>query len=86
MKECHESPWVGHPGMHRSLAFLERGFFLKKMHKDVEEYVHMCIIFQQDKSDTQRHGGLLQPLPILERPLLKLATREKLHVGHLIHG
>jgi len=27
LKECHDSPWAGHPGMHHSLALLERGFF-----------------------------------------------------------
>jgi len=27
LKECHDSPWAGHPGQSRSLALLERGFF-----------------------------------------------------------
>lgn len=49
LKECHDSPWVDHPGMCCSLALLERGFFLEKMREDVEEYVHTCIICQQDK-------------------------------------
>ena len=41
MKECHDSPWAGHPGMRRSLALLERGFFWEKMREDVEEYVYV---------------------------------------------
>ena len=73
MKECHDSSWAGHPGMCHSLALLERGFFWEKMREDVEEYVHMCIICQQDKSDTQRQGGLLQSLPIPERPWMSVS-------------
>ena len=38
------------------------------MRQELEEYVHTCIICQQDKSDHHRQGGLLQPLPIPERP------------------
>ena len=72
MKECHDSPWAGHPGMRRSLALLERGFFWKKMREDVEEYVHTCIICHQDKLDNQRQGGLLQPLTIPERPWMSV--------------
>ena len=73
LKECHDSPWAGHPGMRRSLALLERVFFWEKMREDVEEYVHTCIICQQDKLDTQRQGGLLQPLPIPERPWMSVS-------------
>ena len=69
MKECHNSPWAGHPGQRRSLALLERGFFWEKMREDVEEYVHTCIICQQDKSDNQRQGGLLIP----ERPWMSVS-------------
>ena len=73
LKECHNSPWAGHPGQRRSLALLEREFFWEKMREDMEEYVHTCIICQQDKSDTQRQGGLLQPLPIPERPWMSVS-------------
>eukprot|EP00253_Pinus_taeda_P026665 PITA_26665 len=73
LKECHDSPWAGHPGQRRSLALLERGFFWEKMREDMEEYVHTCIICQQDKSDNQRQGGLLQPLPIPKRPWMSVS-------------
>jgi len=73
LKECHDSPWAGHPGQRRSLALLERGFFWEKMWEEMEEYVHTCIICQQDKSNTQRQGGLLQPLPIPERPWMSVS-------------
>jgi len=73
LKECHDSPWAGHLGQRRSLALLERGFFWEKMWEEMEEYVHTCIICQQDKSNTQRQGGLLQPLPIPERPWMSVS-------------
>ena len=59
LKEFHDSPWARHLGQHRSLALLERGFFWEKMREDVEEYVRTCTICEQEKSDTQRQGGLL---------------------------
>ncbi|KAA3465552.1 reverse transcriptase [Gossypium australe] len=27
MKECHDSRWAGHPGMHRTLALLEDRYY-----------------------------------------------------------
>lgn len=73
LKEFHDSPRADHPRMRRSLALLERGFFWDKMREEVEEYVYKCIICQQDKSDTQRQGGLLQPLLIPERPWMSVS-------------
>ncbi|KAL0378714.1 UNVERIFIED_CONTAM: Transposon Tf2-11 polyprotein [Sesamum radiatum] len=35
---------------------------------DVETYVRICLICQQDKADHQKKAGLLQPLPIPTRP------------------
>lgn len=44
LNECHDSPWVGLPGKHRSLALLEKGYFWEKMQENVEEYMHTRII------------------------------------------
>ena len=38
------------------------------MAQDVEAYVKTCLICQQDKCDKKKAAGLLQPLPIPERP------------------
>jgi len=38
------------------------------MEKDVRNYIKSCETCQRNKDSTQRPGGLLQPLPIPERP------------------
>jgi hypothetical protein len=73
MKECHNSPWVGHPRQRRTLALLERGYFWERMRQDVDEYVHTCIVCQQDKADTRLQAGPLQPLSIPERPRMSVS-------------
>lgn len=38
------------------------------MRDDVDEYVRTCLVCQQDKVERKRQGGLLEPLPVPERP------------------
>ncbi|KAL2943047.1 Transposon Tf2-9 polyprotein [Bienertia sinuspersici] len=68
MKECHDSLWAGHPGMQRTLALLEETYYWPHMRDDIEAYVKTCLVCQQDKIEQQVPSGLLQPLPIPERP------------------
>ncbi|KAL3499013.1 hypothetical protein ACH5RR_041745 [Cinchona calisaya] len=68
MEECHDSKWAGHPGMHRTLALIQNGYYWPRMRDDVETYVRTCLICQQDKIEQSKTAGLLEPLPIPERP------------------
>lgn len=68
LKESHDSRWAGHPGMERMYALLSRDFYWPNMWRDVEAYVRSCLICQMDKVERKRPAGLLQPLPIPERP------------------
>ncbi|KAL4341343.1 hypothetical protein GQ457_08G022080 [Hibiscus cannabinus] len=68
MKESHDSKWAGHPGIHRTTALLADQYFWPHMSRDVEAYVKTCLVCQQDKVEAGKPMGLLQPLPIPERP------------------
>ncbi|XP_052479618.1 uncharacterized protein LOC128034816 [Gossypium raimondii] len=68
MKECHDLKWAGHPGMYRTLALLEDRYYWPYMGVDVETYVKTCLVCQQDKVELKTPVGLLQPLPVPERP------------------
>ncbi|KAE8734320.1 hypothetical protein F3Y22_tig00000773pilonHSYRG00160 [Hibiscus syriacus] len=68
MKECHDSKWAGHPGIHRTLALITDHYYWPHMGDDVEAYVKTCLVCQQDKIEQKKPAGLLQPLPIPERP------------------
>ncbi|KAK9045165.1 hypothetical protein V6N11_059054 [Hibiscus sabdariffa] len=68
IKECHDSLWAGHPGMRRTLALLKSNYYWPQMQDVVEEYVQTCLVCQQDKVVQHQPGGLLDPLPIPDKP------------------
>lgn len=68
IRECHDTRWAGHPGQKRTMALVEAGYYWPRMRDTVELYVKTCLICQQDKSENKQSAGLLQPLPIPERP------------------
>ncbi|KAE8660305.1 Detected protein of unknown function [Hibiscus syriacus] len=68
MRECHDSKWAGYPGIHRTLALIAEHYYWPHMGNDVEAYAKTCLVCQQDKIEQRRPAGLLQPLPIPEKP------------------
>ena len=68
MKEAHDSTSARHPSVKRMLALLSRVYFWPKMENDIEAYVKTCHVCQVDKNECKNKAGLLQPLPIPERP------------------
>ncbi|KAJ4725651.1 hypothetical protein OWV82_004489 [Melia azedarach] len=44
LKECHDSKWAGHPGIHRTLALVEDAYYWPRMRDDVEAYVRTCLV------------------------------------------
>ena len=64
---AHDSPWVAHGGVTKTLQHLKRTFWWPKMYDDVATYVQTCISCQRNK---HRHGltpGLLQPTEVAHR-------------------
>nr|GEU57083.1 hypothetical protein [Tanacetum cinerariifolium] len=68
LKECHDSKWAGHLGIKRTLALVEGTYYCPRMEDDVETFVRTCRIFQQDKIEQKKSGGLLEPLPTPKGP------------------
>ncbi|CAA0826951.1 Unknown protein [Striga hermonthica] len=73
LKDYHDSQWAGHPGVERMYALMMRKFYWPKMLDDVESYVWTCLVFQQDKTEKKKEAGLLQPLPIPDKPFQSLS-------------
>ena len=73
LKEIHDTKWASHPGEERTLVLLARSFQWPKMKEDVQAYVKTCHVCQADKNERKKQVGLLQPLPISERPWLCLS-------------
>ena len=50
------------------MALLSRSYSWPKMGEDVQAYVKSCLVCQLDKTEKKKMAGLLQPLPIPEKP------------------
>ena len=68
LHECHDIPTSGHLGSAKTLELVKRQFYWNGMDREVKEYVTTCLQCQRDKPSNQAPIGLLQPLPIPERP------------------
>jgi hypothetical protein len=68
LEECHDSPMAGHFGIAKTLDLVSRTFYWPSMRKYIMDYVGGCDICQRSKSSNHKPYGLLQPLPIPERP------------------
>jgi hypothetical protein len=66
--EHHDSRMAGHPGITRTLEKITRTFWWPAVARDVEEYVRSCASCQRNKARAGATPGLLQPLPIPDKP------------------
>ena len=47
---------------------IEAIYFWPRMRDDIECYVQTCLVCQQDNVEQRKPEGLLEPLPVAERP------------------
>nr|GEV57079.1 hypothetical protein CTI12_AA187700 [Tanacetum cinerariifolium] len=59
---------AGYPGITRMLELVEGTYYWPRMGDDVKTFMRTCLIFQQDKIEQKKSGGLLEPLPTPEGP------------------
>jgi len=65
LKESHDSTLSTHPGSTKMYRGLKSFYWWPRMKKDIAEYAARCLTCQSVKTEHQKPGGLLQPLPIL---------------------
>ncbi|KAJ8014976.1 hypothetical protein DPEC_G00021360 [Dallia pectoralis] len=65
---AHTSHFTCHPGVARTMVFLQRRFWWPAMGSDTRDYVAACPVCAQNKGSSQPSVGLLRPLPIPRRP------------------
>ncbi|KAK3511603.1 hypothetical protein QTP70_011262 [Hemibagrus guttatus] len=68
MQWVHTSLCSGHPGISRTLRLTQNSFWWPSIVKDVATYVKSCSVCAQSKTPKELPSGLLQPLPIPQRP------------------
>ena len=67
IREMHDPPYKGHPGVKKTCKAIERLYWWLTIHDDVQAFVRTCHSCQINKSTTQKPAGLLQPLPVPHR-------------------
>ncbi len=68
MKECHDGPLAGHGGAKRTTTFIKKSYYWPDLKESAKDYVKTCLTCQQNRTLNKKQAGLLQPLPIPERP------------------
>jgi len=68
MHECHDTPTSGHLGKDKTIDQVKRRFYWIRMDDEIQKYVVSCDLCQRNKPSQQPKIGLLQPLPIPDRP------------------
>lgn len=69
----HSSHLVCHPGINRTLSFLQRIFWWPTMTADTRSFVLACVECNRSKSSHQPPAGKLRPLPVPHRPWSHIA-------------
>ncbi|KAK3531018.1 hypothetical protein QTP70_007863 [Hemibagrus guttatus] len=64
----HEAPSSGHLGIHRTITLIQSKFWWPSLSHDVEEHIEVCATCAQSRTSLQLPTGLLEPLPVPQRP------------------
>ena len=68
LDEVHSQVSTAHPGQTKTQQLIKNRYYWPTWRKDVERYVRNCTKCQQAKNPRDKTPGLLNPLPIPERP------------------
>jgi hypothetical protein len=68
IQEVHEQVSTAHPGRNKTIRLLADRYYWKGLAASVEQYVRNCHACRRANAPQDRTPGLLQPLPIPERP------------------
>jgi hypothetical protein len=68
ISEFHDSKYAGHFGMSQTRVAVGRMFWWKSLAGDIAKYVSTCVACQRNKARCHKPYGLLQPLPVPEKP------------------
>ena len=67
IKEIHDQPAVGHPGMERTLEMVQHHYYWPGMKEMIQQFIRNCHVYKQAKAVRDTYHSLLQPLPVPER-------------------
>lgn len=72
IEEVHNQLAVGHPGTGRTMKMIQRHYYWPAMRGTIHRYIKNCHVCRRAKAPRDTYNGLLQPLPVPERPWVDL--------------
>jgi transposase InsO family protein len=73
LDEIHRQPSTAHPGRKKTAALTKSRYYWPGMDKDIVRYVSNCRICRRSHAPKDLPPGLLNPLPVPERPWQHIA-------------
>ena len=73
LQQVHNSPLGGHSRFLKTFHRVKRDFYWPGLREDVKKHVKECDTYQRLKAETCNVAGLLQPLPITDKPWLDVS-------------
>ena len=64
----HEHPTVGHVGLAKTVFQLSKSYYWPNMDKTTQRFIRNCHGCRRNKASRKPYAGVLNPLPIPERP------------------
>ncbi|KAI2644998.1 Transposon Tf2-9 polyprotein [Labeo rohita] len=74
LAEVHAAPSSGHPGIKATLHLLHNCYWWPNQRADTVKFVKQCTVCNQTKVPHRLPTGLLQPLPVPQRPWSNIAV------------
>ncbi|KAL0190943.1 hypothetical protein M9458_013641, partial [Cirrhinus mrigala] len=74
LSEVHFNPSSGHPGIEATIDLLRNRFWWQSLRPDTITFVKNCSVCNTSKVPRQLPAGLLQPLPVPNRPWSHIAV------------
>jgi Reverse transcriptase (RNA-dependent DNA polymerase)/RNase H-like domain found in reverse transcriptase/Integrase zinc binding domain/Integrase core domain/Chromo (CHRromatin Organisation MOdifier) domain/Retroviral aspartyl protease len=68
IREAHNQISTAHPGQNKTIKILRSRYYWPKMSDHIRQYIRNCAACQRAMVPRDKTPGLLQPLPIPERP------------------
>lgn len=73
LEQIHCLPSSGHPGITATMHLIQYRFWWPTISADTTQFIRRCQISNMHKTPRQAPAGLLQPLPIPQRPWSHIA-------------
>ncbi len=73
IQQVHDIPSYRHPGITASIQLLSNKFWWFTLHTDVIVFINNCVTCNTSESSKQMPAGLLQLLPVPQRPWSHIA-------------